>query len=362
MDLNNALKDISPSSLTSGVGFNVCQVLNILLDHIIMKKQQANNCEVIIRARTDVNHPPFKALDFMNNSWGKLQYEEAIHDGCYNNGKFIAKDDIVCDLYIDNQELTKTKNEMKNDTTLFHDADGMSLFSIINNLEDVEDDKDRSTANNRSIQIMYSHVTLSEWERECRKVSSILTGELEKVAKDRNHCEWKANLNAMKTHSQYISSSCPHVKEGISRLLKHINYDLTELRKIQSMTIEQIMCSSNSSAFTLHQKINISSLEQNAIVISQIESNIISLSTKLGAIADANDKVKRRVEKWHKKMNDDAPLHKIRQSVKVLKDEVCTLDLRIGYIISKLLRINSNSDDIGEVDIVNNNKLYDDDE
>lgn len=287
-DIGFATPSFAPAKLKQGHGDAICGVLDNLLDLVLEKVMttwrrpfyQPDNYP----EEPDVDDDP--AADFAGGATGGMQGE-------------IADDAIEDDDEEEEAYMVGGRNAPEKTA------------------EEIEDTK-----------AIESQVDGEKWKLELERVAPQL-----RVTVAADNKDWRAHLESAHQHQEQISKTFPDVKV----LLDHVAIDLSgALDKI--ITREKFI---NSQLEPLTQQYQVQREQLSTIQerYNKSTESVADLTNELARISEELERVKGTMAERGDNIADTSPLVKIKSAMATIKNEVKTMEVRIGVVRNTLLQV-----------------------
>lgn len=174
-----------------------------------------------------------------------------------------------------------------------------------------------------------SQVDSAEWKLELERVAPQL-----RVMVAADNKDWRAHLESAHQHQEQIAKTFPDVKV----LLEHVAADVGgALEKIS--TREKFI---NAQLEPLTQQYQVQREQLNGVQERYNKSTeaVADLTNELARVSEELEKVKGTMAERGDNIADTSPLVKIKSAIAQLKNEVKTMEVRIGVVRNTLLQVN----------------------
>lgn len=167
------------------------------------------------------------------------------------------------------------------------------------------------------------------WKMECELVAPLLKAKAAQSVLGSN--EWRTHVD------QTVST-----KEAIARLLESSEKELKAINKVVADELGQIRIKEKhinnqfSSLCTefVEVKKRFEEYESKSLASSEV---VATLNAELSVVTERLEEVKEIFESRDSGLNDASPLVKLKAAMQQLKDEIHTLDMKIGVVSQTLL-------------------------
>eukprot|EP00941_MAST-03F_sp_MAST-3F-sp1_P003081 g3081.t1 len=180
-----------------------------------------------------------------------------------------------------------------------------------------------------------------EWKMELERVGPRLK------CKHTSHSkEWRAHLEQTRTHERVIFKILPTTQQQLKSIESSINTALQRVISKEKYINSQF--DSKNSEFRDLQLKHEAARERQAASTETVEE----LSNTLAIITDKLDEVRTRQESRGNSMTDTKPLMRIKKALKKLKNEMKSMEVRIGVVGHTLMqgKMKSKHEEIDAVD------------
>lgn len=284
--------DFSHKKLRLGCGFEVCMVLNVLLDLVF----QQHNVEMDMPQYPVARDEP---------DMEEILDEEDDLDG------FIA-DEVAVN--------SSDEEEMYFGGVV---ASGSGSLRGSSAGKGKQDGKQKG----EDRRILESQVSAEEWKIELERVAPRLTLRVALDAKD-----WRSHIDQIKSLRNTISETLPGVERQLSKLSTDISKQLDKIRRR-----EQSMSSQFSDLVEQYRQV------QDRVNVVEVDYRasrdaINALTNTLNEISDELEDVKIQMDERGNKMRDTSPVVQIKQCITQIKDEIKDMEMQIGILQNALVQ------------------------
>ncbi|XP_015786721.1 intraflagellar transport protein 57 homolog [Tetranychus urticae] len=280
---------IAPNKIKQGYGSEVIWILNTLTDDALSKNQFARSPIVVKVLTSD------KDYELDNIEEDKIIEDEDDIEINFND-QFTLLDDEYGDF--DNEMVT----------------DKLYTQSLVN----------------RPQAILASNVDSAEWKIEVERVLP----QLKVILRSSDHkADWRAHIEEMYRHRNEVEKHFETTSNSLKKLSDEINKEMAQIgarEKYLQLQLETLTSEYNS--LEAH-------LKQATESYKMVSGGVTEKSRKLASISEELDSVKEEMEKRGTAMTDGTPLISIRKALTTIKQEIVSLDIRIGVAMHTLLRI-----------------------
>lgn len=305
--LSESPLNIVPAKLKQGYGSEVIYILNRLADEAISK-----------------NYTPSPTMNIRYSQSTKPD-ENANED---ENMEEIADQEDDSDLVFDEfpRETLLVEDDQYTDYEDGFEEDDFFHDNLLSSRQYNHLDRSRNDSNRMS----NVAIDTSQWQLEVEKVTPQLKVILKSAAQK---SDWRNNLVQIQNYHSEMSER-----------FELINSDLGKLRENLFKVMEKIGAREKYLQIQLETLINeYISLKNNLNQVTEnhnrVSGGVMEKSRQLATISEEMESVKEQMEERGNSMTDGSPLINLRKSVQKLRQEVVTIDVRIGVAMHTLFKI-----------------------
>ena len=176
--------------------------------------------------------------------------------------------------------------------------------------------------------IIEAAIDPDEWYREWQRVAHKL-----KIKESHDAQEWRSHLDQTKKYADAVQQSLPEVKAKVKLSADEVSRALEKIAKKESMfKTRQDGMSGDYKTQALQMKENTEEYNRLTVHVQELESELYDIEEKLADI-------KKKMDANQDKISDSSPLIKIKKESQKLKNEIRSIDIRVGVISNTLLQL-----------------------
>ena len=177
--------------------------------------------------------------------------------------------------------------------------------------------------------IIESNISKEKWQLEVEGIAHKL--KMGKV--NEGGREWRSHLEQTKTFAEKVRSSLPKVKGKLERMQDDAS------RTLDKITRKEGILSRNFQGMTGDYRAHTDQLRDIQNSFTTVSKNVESLETELQEINDRLSTVTRKIDDTGKQFSDNTPLTNIKKAISTVKNDIKSIDIRIGVVSNTLLQL-----------------------
>ncbi len=178
-------------------------------------------------------------------------------------------------------------------------------------------------------QIIQSSISRDEWVLECERVAHKL--KISKMATDGK--EWRSHLDQTKKYAEHVKQSLPDVRSKLERLSDDVTKAIEKISKKEGLLSKSFQGMTGD--YRAHSD-NLRDIQQNFQTVSK---NVQDLESELMEVNDRLTNVQGKIDHTGQSFSDNSPLQKIKKAIAQVKNDIKTIDIRIGVVSNTLLQL-----------------------
>ena len=150
-----------------------------------------------------------------------------------------------------------------------------------------------------------------------------------KVATDGK--EWRSHLDQTKKYAENVKGSLPDVRVKLERLADDVSKALERIGKKEGLLSKSFQgMTGDYRAHTDHLR----EIQNNFQTMSK---NVQDMETELADVNERLSQIQKKIDETGKSFSDNSPLQKIKKSIAQVKNDIKSIDIRIGVVSNILL-------------------------
>lgn len=299
--------NISSSKLKQGYGDEVILVLNILADEAISK-----------------NYTPSSSI-----SVRFLQASES-----NENGDDEGEDEVDDEIINEDDNIEMTFNDYPGDTLYADDEQDREYseeeFNSNEYISTLADNYPNFSGLESSISTLDPSQDARRWQLEVEKVAP----QLKIISKSAHQKgDWRSHIKKMQTIYEEINERFAQTNSRLEKLRINLLKSMEKISAREKYLQSQLETSINEH---VSLKVNLNKVNQNYNLVC---GGVMEKSKQLATISEECESIKEQMEEKGSSVTDGSPLIKLRKAVQKLKQEIITIDVRIGVSMQTLLKI-----------------------
>lgn len=176
-------------------------------------------------------------------------------------------------------------------------------------------------------EILQSLIGKEEWMLEVERVAHKL--KFNKAGSDGK--EWRSHMDQTKKYHEAVKGSLPEVRSKLERLSDDVTKALEKIGKKEQVLTRNFQ--GKQGDYRAHSD-NLKEIQEN---FQKMSKNVQELEVELMEINDRLTKTQGKIDDTGKSFSDNSPLQNIKKSITSVKNDIKTIDIRIGVVSNTLL-------------------------
>lgn len=172
--------------------------------------------------------------------------------------------------------------------------------------------------------------------------------------------EWRSHLDQTKKYADSVKQSLPDVRVKLEKLSEEVSKALERIGKKEGILSKSFQ------GMTGDYRAHSENLKDIQHAFATVSKNVGDMENELSEINERLSQVERKIDDTGKSFSDTSPLQKIKKSIAQVKNDIKSIDIRIGVVSNTLLqlklkeRTKAQEDQKGIGKMVIENEEYDD--
>ena len=175
--------------------------------------------------------------------------------------------------------------------------------------------------------IIQSNISKEKWQLEVERVAHKL--KFNKNATDGK--EWRSHLDQTKKYAENVKGSLPEVRVKLERLQDDAS------RALERISKKEGILSRNFQGMTGDYRAHTEQLRDIQNNFTSVSKNVENLDTELQEINERLDTISKKIDDTGKQFSDNTPLQNIKKAISSVKNDIKSIDIRIGVVSNTLL-------------------------
>jgi estrogen-related receptor beta like 1 len=185
-------------------------------------------------------------------------------------------------------------------------------------------------AENLQNQIIQSSISREEWMLEVERVAHKL--KINTQAGDGGK-EWRAHLDQTKKYADQVKNSLPDVRVKLEKLSDEVSKALERISKKEGLLSKSFQGMTGD--YRAHSD-KLRDIQQSFTTVSK---NVGDMENELADINERLSSIEKKIDDTGKSFSDTSPLQKIKKAIAQVKNDIKTIDIRIGVVSNTLLQL-----------------------
>ena len=177
--------------------------------------------------------------------------------------------------------------------------------------------------------IIQSNISKEKWQLEVERVAHKL--KINKNATDGK--EWRSHLDQTKKYAENVKGSLPEVRVKLERLQDDAS------RALERISKKEGILSRNFQGMTGDYRAHTEQLRDIQNNFTSVSKNVENLDTELQEINERLDTISKKIDDTGKQFSDNTPLQNIKKAISSVKNDIKSIDIRIGVVSNTLLQL-----------------------
>ena len=177
--------------------------------------------------------------------------------------------------------------------------------------------------------IIYSGITKEKWMIEVERVAHKL--KVNKTANDGK--EWRSHLDQTKKYADQVRGNLPEVKVKLERLQDDATKALEKISRKEGMLSRSFQ--GQTGDYRAHSD-NLKEIQEN---FSNVSKNVEELENELTEVNNRLETTSKKIDDTGKTFSDNTPLQNMKKAITQVKNDIKSIDIRIGVVSNTLLQL-----------------------
>ena len=177
--------------------------------------------------------------------------------------------------------------------------------------------------------IIYSGITKEKWMIEVERVAHKL--KVNKAANDGK--EWRSHLDQTKKYADQVRGNLPEVKVKLERLQDDATKALEKISRKEGMLSRSFQ--GQTGDYRAHSD-NLKEIQEN---FSNVSKNVEELENELTEVNNRLETTSKKIDDTGKTFSDNTPLQNMKKAITTVKNDIKSIDIRIGVVSNTLLQL-----------------------
>ena len=185
-------------------------------------------------------------------------------------------------------------------------------------------------ADQQQNQIIQSSISREEWMLEVERVAHKL--KIANVNADGGK-EWRSHLDQTKKYADQVRNSLPDVKVKLERLSDEVSNALLKISKKEGLLSKSFQ------GMTGDYRAHSDRLREIQASFQTTSRAVQDMEAELAEVNERLSQVEKKIDETGKSFSDTSPLQKIKKSIAQVKNDIKSIDIRIGVVSNTLLQL-----------------------
>ena len=178
--------------------------------------------------------------------------------------------------------------------------------------------------------IINSNISKEKWQLEVESIAHKL-----KIGKNIGESgkEWRTHLEQTRKFAGQVSDKLPELRVMLERLQDDATRALDRISKKEGIL------SRNFQGMTGDYRAHTDQLREIQSNFTTVSKNVENLETELQEINDRLGHIEKKITDTGKNFSDNTPLHNIKKAIAQVKEDIKSIDIRIGVVSNTLLQL-----------------------
>ena len=145
--------------------------------------------------------------------------------------------------------------------------------------------------------------------------------------------EWRSHLDQTKKYADQVKASLPDVRVKLERLSDEVS------RTLERITKKEGLLSKSFQGMTGDYRAHSDRLREIQAAFTTTSRAVQDMETELAEVNERLSVVEKRIDETGKSFSDTSPLQKIKKSIAQVKNDIKSIDIRIGVVSNTLLQL-----------------------
>lgn len=175
--------------------------------------------------------------------------------------------------------------------------------------------------------IIEAAIDPDEWYREWQRVAHKL-----KIKESHDAQEWRSHLDQTKKYAEQVQQTLPDVRSKLDKISDEVSRALEKIAKKESMF------KTRHDTMTDDYREKANKMKENTEEFNRLTSRVQELESELYDIEEKLTDIK-KMDDNQNKISDTSPLLKIKKGITKVKNDIRSIDIRIGVVSNTLLQL-----------------------
>lgn len=178
--------------------------------------------------------------------------------------------------------------------------------------------------------IINSNISKEKWQLEVEGIAHKL-----KIGKNQGEGgkEWRTHLEQTRTYAGKVSEKLPELRAMLERLQDDAS------RALEKISRKEAILSRNFQGMTGDYRAHTDQLREIQNNFTTVSKNVETHETELQEINDRLSNIEKKIQDTGKNFSDNTPLHNIKKAISQVKEDIKSIDIRIGVVSNTLLQL-----------------------
>lgn len=145
--------------------------------------------------------------------------------------------------------------------------------------------------------------------------------------------EWRSHLDQTKKYAENVKSALPDVRVKLERLSDDVSKALEKIAKKEGLLSKSFQ------GMTGDYRAHSDHLRDIQTSFSTMSKNVAEMENELADVNERLSNVQRKIDDTGKSFSDNSPLQQIKKSIAQVKNDIKSIDIRIGVVSNTLLQL-----------------------
>lgn len=145
--------------------------------------------------------------------------------------------------------------------------------------------------------------------------------------------EWRSHLDQTKKYAEHVRAALPDVRIKLERLSDEVS------RALERISKKEGLLSKSFQGMTGDYRAHSDRLREIQAAFTTTSRAVQDMETELADVNERLSQVEKKIDDTGKSFSDTSPLQKIKKSIAQVKNDIKSIDIRIGVVSNTLLQL-----------------------